>query len=160
VDSGAQVSMLHTEFMPYLNMIDLKLPTLKNASSETMSLRGAAKEEFFISGTRFEDLFTMGEIAFDCILGHKFMIPNGLFIYPDPDRPALASIRDAQFYAECIQQDMACRITSINSCFIVTENRAEIEEMEDKIFYESKEQDLNLEQMINSNLLQKDKAIL
>ena len=66
VGSGAQVSMLHAKFFPYLNMINRQLPTLRNASSGNMQLVRAAREEFYISGTRFEDLFVVGEIAFDC----------------------------------------------------------------------------------------------
>ena len=125
-----------------------------------MQLVGAAREEFYISGTRFEDLFAVGEIAFDCILGHKFMIPNGLCIYPDADRPVLASIRDPKFYAECVQQSPVHRMMSVNACFVTLENKAEVSDMEDRFFYETNAQKVNINHMVNPDLTPENRKVL
>ena len=124
-----------------------------------MQLVRAARQEFYISGTRFEDLFVVGEIAFDCILGRKFMIPNVLYIYPDADRPVLASIRDHKFYAECVQQNPVHRMMNVNACLVTLEKKP-VSDMEDRLFYETSAQEVNINHMVNPDLTPENRKVL
>lgn len=153
-DSGAQVSMLSSDFEVGANLMKTPPLRLTGASGSRLLITGVCQELFLVAGRMFQHQFVLGHISFDAILGADFQQAHSLHV--DWMKKGIRSQVDRDFFAPLIQNPHPTpRIALIEE-----ELGREFDKVEDYLYYERSTLTKPPDTIISSDLSPEDQATL